>query len=419
MKKRIIIFFIAVSLIGISGLKLFCSGAFDEDNLDNPGMCYNEKWLDNIISAELPPDKIPKIIKVENCNAKLTIHTHVSAASLHYSIKGLPEHAVKVKSSSSELVITEEEIRPKNRRSGKKKDRIIAYIDLVIPSSAVIDKLTVNSNLGRAEITGISCTSFALNAGINQVKVSDVKCKNLDVEGSIGFLEMKNILCDDCKIETSVGDTRIENISVENKTALKTSVGSITVENGNFKNPGLSINGGFNFKGTFEGKVKIESGIGHVDMDLQNSNKIDEFDINGSVGNIELKNFTANMLKMKFSVGNTKIKNVLADKAFIETSNGSTYLDNCILKDAAINLSIGKFDFSGILKGACSIERSIGSVNLHIKDSRNNYGVFFEDAFRSNIKINGESVFTIGNQNAKNTLHIKGGNGSFSIKFLD
>lgn len=410
---------------GVDGVPLlFCSGLFD--NSDSParrsGTCYNPEWLKIVINKEIPRDQLPKNITVRNYNAVLTVRTDPAADTLRYTIKGLPEEAVTVQHSAGTLSVIEREIRPRNRQTGNDWDRIIADIELIIPSSIALQTVSIQSVIGDAELASLSCKTLSLESSISRLKADDMHCKTLNITGGVSPLKLKKISCSTCDIRTSTAATFIENFIATDKAVFQTSTGSMRIINGQLKNPSLSLTGGFEFTGLIEGDIRLNGGIGTIDMDLQRSEKIRQFAIDCSTGNLRLKNFSADALTLTLSTGNTRIENAaVISSAAISSSTGSLDCENCSINNGRITLSTGSFDFSGILTGDTRIRRSTGSIDLNIQAPEDSYQVYTDSSASSsgNIVINGKSNLIAGNKNAKNTLHIQRGTGRCSIRFLE
>ncbi|MGP1529721.1 MAG: DUF4097 family beta strand repeat-containing protein [Treponema sp.] len=422
--EKITVFLIVCLISGI-GSPLFCSGRIDERSgapYDRSGY-YNAEWLDTVIDGSIPLSELPERITVTNYNASLTVRTDPAADSLRYTIKGLPAKAVSIQKSSTALMLTEREIRPRDRQTGNSWDMILADIELVIPASGSITELNVRSVIGDTRMSGVSCDTFEVRSDVSRLSISDSTCKTFIIKSGVSALRLSNIACSTCEVTTSTAHVFIENFQAAKEAVFHTSTGNVEILNGALHNPFFDLTGGLDFTGTLTGTVQLEGGINTVAMDLQNSSGIRRFDITGSVGKIRLKRFSAESLTLDTSTGSTRLDAVNAGKAAIRASTGSVHCTHCTLQNARVVLSTGAFDFSGLLKADCTIEQSTGRVDLDISAPQKDYCVYFENvpSFTRSVYVNGRAVnSTIGEEaGAKHKLRIKGSTGRCSIRFLE
>lgn len=271
----IILFHCNFAVSNISGAQqLFCSGIFEDRRVfENSGTCYSPEWLETVISEQIPRDQLPNHITVRNYNASLIIRTDPAADSLQYTIKGLHKDAVTIRKNANSLSIIEQEIRPRNRQTGNPWDRIIADIELIIPLSATLQTVSIESVIESAEITALSCETLTVKQSVGQITAADIHCSTLNITGNVAPLTLKNILCSTCDIRTSTANTTIENFTATDRAFFHTSTGAMRIINGQLNNPSLSLTGSFDFTGSIQGDVRLNGGIGRIDMDLQNSEK--------------------------------------------------------------------------------------------------------------------------------------------------
>ncbi|MGP1593829.1 MAG: DUF4097 family beta strand repeat-containing protein [Treponema sp.] len=435
MKKHIVGVLLVLLYCGTAGGRgnaplLFCSGSreFSRSSAGFSDTCYNAQWLDTVISGEVPLDVLPENIAIQNYNADLIVRTDPASTILRYTIKGLPDTAVTIQKTVGTLSIVEQEIRPRNRQTGKQHDRVIASIEVIIPASAALQTVSIKSCIGSTELTLLSSDTLTVEADVNQITAHDVHCKHLNITASTAPIKLKKIVCSTCNISTVTGDTVIENIIATIAAFFEASTGGIRIRNGQLNNPSISAGGSFEFTGSCRGDIRLSSRTGKTDMDLQHSEAIGKFEIVCSTGDLCLKHFKADTLMLNLSTGNTQLENAaVISSVRIAASTGSVDCDMCTLHNAKITLGTGSFYFSGLLTGITRLSRSTGSINLNIHAPEDSYRVFFNSTDNEcsthggveNIVINGQSPLITGNKNAEHTVHIQGGTGNCAIRFLE
>ncbi|UTC67626.1 MULTISPECIES: DUF4097 family beta strand repeat-containing protein [unclassified Treponema] len=171
---------------------------------------------------------------------------------------------------------------------------------------------------------------------------------------------------------------------------------------------------GFNFK---KHSAKIYIG-------LPRNMVFNNFEIKSGVGELDIHNINIEKFTLSAGVGEVNIYDAKIEKeAAIRAGVGEVNFKDSIVKNMDVRSGVGSFSFSGKALGKTSIKGGIGEADLKIDGSAKDYD-FDVSAGLGEVRINGKKskTFLADRQKetgAENTITVKGGIGSVSIRFKD
>ncbi len=146
----------------------------------------------------------------------------------------------------------------------------------------------------------------------------------------------------------------------------------------------------------------------------------DTVKIKAGAGKIQIENIDTRKLSLELGAGETSIQklNVL-EKCKIESGAGKVSILNGYINELDLDLGVGKFSMTSAIKGNSKINAGIGSLELNVLGSKNDYVIKANKGI-GNILIDGLNVsdnYTYGN--GEDTLNIEGGIGSINVNFIE
>ncbi|WP_024469520.1 DUF4097 family beta strand repeat-containing protein [Treponema pedis] len=358
----------------------------------------------NIITGEIPASVTH--IKIDAFFAAVTVKSESGKPSVTYTIKGLPDKAVKIEQYFSSFKLTERRPERNEKRLYDTETSIKPiYIEVIVPENLHGTDMDISSSYAHTDISNILCKSIELDSGAGGLTVNNIQCKDFSADTGSGKNVFSNLKCKTGEFDTGSGSCTLTNCIITERADFDMGSGSVTCSgNGYIKNPDFDMeSGSVYFETGAEGNIKIENERGSVYLDLKNS-RIDYLDIDTDTGDVQIKNINVNKST--------------------EISGGSGLIEfkNCIFNNTKANLGSGDFSLDGILRGTSGFITGSGSVLLNIKESSENYGVYIEGNYRHNaVRINGKNFgndFVIGNKNSEHKIYIDKGTGEFNIDFI-
>ncbi|UTC61289.1 DUF4097 family beta strand repeat protein [Treponema sp. OMZ 787] len=171
---------------------------------------------------------------------------------------------------------------------------------------------------------------------------------------------------------------------------------------------------GFNFK---KHSAKIYIG-------LPRNIVFNNFEIKSGVGELDIRDINVEKFILAAGVGEVSIYDAKIEKeAAIIAGVGEVNFKDSAVKNMDVRSGVGSFSFSGKALGKTSIKGGIGEADLKIDGSAADYN-FDVSAGLGEVLINGKKskTFLADRQKetgAENTITVKGGIGSVSIRFKD
>ena len=109
------------------------------------------------------------------------------------------------------------------------------------------------------------------------------KIKELDIETGAGESKISNIEVNEFSFEQGAGKSTITNLKTSTKTEIEGGAGELSIEESEFQKLDLQLGvGKLRFSGILDGKNKIETGIGEVNIEL--SDGLENYEINAKKG---------------------------------------------------------------------------------------------------------------------------------------
>lgn len=143
-----------------------------------------------------------------------------------------------------------------------------------------------------------------------------------------------------------------------------------------------------------------------------------EADITAGAGRMNIEALSANELDIELGAGDTEIRqlNVLHEGE-IDGGVGKLSILDGQLCNTDLNIGVGKLEMSGMLTGNSSVDCSVGSVELVLLGSIDDYRIELDkgigEALLNGEAMNDDMVYGSGN----NYIDIEGGIGSMNIVF--
>lgn len=145
---------------------------------------------------------------------------------------------------------------------------------------------------------------------------------------------------------------------------------------------------------------------------------LDETKIETGAGNIHIEKLNTQRLELELGAGDVKIEKLtVTEEAKIDGGVGRTELKSCEINNLKANLGMGEFVFSGKLTGKNEVDSGVGTINIDLLDSSENYTIDVDKGIGSvtldGKKLEMDRVYGTG----ENYLDIDGGIGEIKINF--
>ncbi|MBP6137202.1 MAG: DUF4097 family beta strand repeat protein [Clostridia bacterium] len=146
----------------------------------------------------------------------------------------------------------------------------------------------------------------------------------------------------------------------------------------------------------------------------------DEVDISTGAGKTNLENLRAKVIDMNFGAGKVVMQNVFStDNALIDAGVGKLSIRKSQFNNLELDMGVGDLDFSGTLLGRNVFKLGVGSSQIDLTGSLDDYRIHVEK---------GIGTVYVGGNNVKNDtqlgqgdteLFCEGGVGSIKINFTE
>ncbi len=150
---------------------------------------------------------------------------------------------------------------------------------LTIPENYNFNDVSIETGAGSVNVSDITADVLDLELGAGKVNISNLNIlRETDIEGGVGKIDITNCIFDELSLSIGVGDTEIDGIFTGN-TEIETGVGSVNIK----LNDGIE-----NYK------FYVEKGIGsiHIDGESVNNgnygNGTKRFEVEGGIGSIKI-----------------------------------------------------------------------------------------------------------------------------------
>ena len=147
---------------------------------------------------------------------------------------------------------------------------------------------------------------------------------------------------------------------------------------------------------------------------------LDKVEISTGAGRTDLKNLQANLIDMQFGAGEAILQNISAsDNTFIKAGAGKLIIKDSKFHNLDLDMGVGQFEFSGMLLGSNSLKMGVGSSQIDLTGSLDDYKLNIEkglgDIYVNEDKINNNTQLGQGDRE----LFFEGGIGSVRINFSE
>ena len=185
------------------------------------------------------------------------------------------------------------------------------------------------------------------------------------------------------KTTSSFVSSEYGNIEIEDMQTIdfkgESGYGNFDITKSNFENIKIKSGGNFKLKGKVKNTLDISCEYGNIDIDLEESNSIQNCVLETEYGNITGKNFKAKAFKADLKYGN-----------FLTL--------NCEYNNAKIDCG-GNIQIDGNLGGHNSFVSHRGNININLENDINNYDISASTGTHGNIRVN--NLTTISKYSAK------------------
>lgn len=148
--------------------------------------------------------------------------------------------------------------------------------------------------------------------------------------------------------------------------------------------------------------------------------KFEKVKINAGAGKIQIENINAEKLYLELGAGETIIEKLnVTENCKVESGAGKVSILSGNINELNLDMGIGKFEVTSAITGDSKVNAGIGSLELNIQNSKENYTIKADKGLGS-IKIDGKEVADDVNYgDGENTIKIDGGIGAIKINFME
>lgn len=144
----------------------------------------------------------------------------------------------------------------------------------------------------------------------------------------------------------------------------------------------------------------------------------DLVEIESGAGTIIVESLSVKKISLDLGAGKAEFDELFVTKAAdIDCGTGLTVIKGGTINNLDIEIGVGKTEITSNLTGNCYIENGIGTANIKILNSQENYTVNTSSGIGT-VSVNGQNISkdsTIGN--GENLIKISGGIGNVSLSF--
>ncbi|HHX20060.1 MAG TPA: DUF4097 domain-containing protein [Clostridiaceae bacterium] len=146
----------------------------------------------------------------------------------------------------------------------------------------------------------------------------------------------------------------------------------------------------------------------------------DKLDIKTGAGTADLENLRAKTIEMDFGAGKATLMNVFVnDHAFLDTGAGKISIKDSQFNNLDLDMGVGNFEFSGLLLGKNVLRMGVGSSQIDLTGSLDDYEISIEKGL-GDVRVGQDKVGN-GERLGKGDreISLKGGVGSIQIDFSE
>lgn len=149
-------------------------------------------------------------------------------------------------------------------------------------------------------------------------------------------------------------------------------------------------------------QVSLSTTVGDITADNLSSLKMKKFSVTTQAGDVELTQISADKIETNASAGDITIQDFTCEELESDTSAGSTSLYGNA-KKADLSCAAGEIFFSGLIENEFDASTSVGSIELELAGSPDDYFFEMERGRDGRISIDGQDsgAKTFGSENAR------------------
>lgn len=242
------------------------------------------------------------------------------------------------------------------------------------------DNLKIKGDFGNTDIEKCRFKEADIESNTNINFIATVT-ESFSIKSKYG--NIKIVLEASPKIKQSFVSSKYGNIEIEDMQTIdfkgESGYGNFDITKSNFENIKIKSGGNFKLKGKVKNTLDISCEYGNIDIDLEESNSIQNCVLETEYGNITGKNFKAKAFKADLKYGN-----------FLTL--------NCEYNNAKIDCG-GNIQIDGNLGGHNSFVSHRGNININLENDINNYDISASTGTHGNIRVN--NLTTISKYSAK------------------
>jgi|LSQX01.1.fsa_nt_gb DUF4097 and DUF4098 domain-containing protein YvlB len=155
-------------------------------------------------------------------------------------------------------------------------------ITVYVPKDFYARRIKIDSGVGEVILEDLVTESLIINAGVGNIYGKNLKAKKVDAHGGVGDMTLIDIHFSDMDLDSGVGDIDIEGIII-GKSEIDCGIGDVNLridgarENyimriddglGSIKVNGKKTYGEYNDNYKADNTIKVDGGIGDVDIDF-------------------------------------------------------------------------------------------------------------------------------------------------------
>ena len=358
----------------------------------------NKEWEDHVIQKEFDTKEV-KNLELENILTAADLYTQSSLEKIIIKVKGLPENAIDINLKDKTLKINEKNIWNITSSGNGDRDKfIISNIEMHIPEKFIFNSMLIK-NKKDIKCEDIEADNLKIKGDFGNTDIEKCRFKEADIESNtnINFIatvtesfsikskygNIKISLEASPKIKQSFVSSKYGNIEIEDMQTIdfkgESGYGNFDITKSNFENIKIKSGGNFKLKGKVKNTLDISCEYGNIDIDLEESNSIQNYVLETEYGNITGKNFKAKAFKADLKYGN-----------FLTL--------NCEYNNAKIDCG-GNIQIDGSLGGHNSFVSHRGNININLENDINNYDISASTGTHGNIRVN--NLTTISKYSAK------------------
>lgn len=146
--------------------------------------------------------------------------------------------------------------------------------------------------------------------------------------------------------------------------------------------------------------------------------KFDQVFRSNGAGTIDIEALVTENIELEIGAGKVTIDSLIVnDEADIESGAGEVIISNSKINNLELDMGVGKFTLNSILTGSNKIDAGIGSLNINLLDSKDNYKIKLSKGLGS-ISIDDNNVKDDKSYgNGSSLIDIDGGIGSINVQF--